>query len=140
MTLDLKKMACYTLQNRRVFPGRLTGGEIFNNRLLFMSLLFSGNFVGDKALMEGDKVVMGIPPSPPLGKTLNREYQNHFFLEQNHTNQTFYGVVDSFSRQLFMLFMVLQKWRSQNYKQKDHVIKVTLLYIFSFFPKIMESN
>ena len=28
-------------------------------------------FVGDKALMEGDKVVMGDPPVLPLGKTLN---------------------------------------------------------------------
>ena len=27
-------------------------------------------FVGDKALMEGDKVAMGDPPVPPLGKTL----------------------------------------------------------------------
>ena len=31
-------------------------------------------FVGDKALMEGDKVVMGGSPSPPpLGKTLVSE-------------------------------------------------------------------
>ena len=47
----------------RVFPRRLTIGEIFNNRLLFenngllFSLLFSGNFYRrDKALMEGDNV------------------------------------------------------------------------------------
>ena len=39
----------------RVFHRRLTGGEILNNKLLF-----SGNFCGgDKALMKGDKVVMG---------------------------------------------------------------------------------
>ena len=48
-------------------------GGIFNNRLLFennkrlFSLLFSGNFCGrgHKALMEGDKLVMGGSPSPP---------------------------------------------------------------------------
>ena len=64
---------------RRVFPRRLTNGGIFSNRLLFENngLLFypivSGNFCeGDKALMEGDKVVMGDPPVPPLGKTLGR--------------------------------------------------------------------
>ena len=45
---------------------RLTNGGIFNNMLLFknnrllFSLLFSEHFCGgDKALMEGDKVVMG---------------------------------------------------------------------------------
>ena len=26
--------------------------------------------MGDKALIEGDKLVMGDPPVPPLGKTL----------------------------------------------------------------------
>ena len=47
------------------------GGGIFNNRLL-LSLLFSGNFCGaDKALIEGDKVVAGGSPSPPLGKTMD---------------------------------------------------------------------
>ena len=42
-----------------------------NNRLLFL-LLFDGMFVGeDKALMEGDIVVMGGScPVHPLGKTL----------------------------------------------------------------------
>ena len=34
--------------------------------MLLFSLLFSGNFE-DKASMEGDKVMMGVPP---LGKTL----------------------------------------------------------------------
>ena len=45
---------------------------IFNKRLLFetnmllFSLLFSANFcVGDKTLMEGDKVMMGDSPSLP---------------------------------------------------------------------------
>ena len=59
----------------RVFHGRLTSGGIFNNRLLFknnrllFSLLFSGNVCGGKALMEGDKVVVGnSPQSPLLGK------------------------------------------------------------------------
>ena len=36
-------------------------------------LLFYGNFLGDKALMEGNEVVMGFPqppPPPPLGKTM----------------------------------------------------------------------
>ena len=49
--------------------------RIFNNRLLF-SLLFSGNVWGErenKALMEGDKVVIKDPPIPPLRKTLQRE-------------------------------------------------------------------
>ena len=46
------------------------GGANFNNRPLF-PLLFSGNFcVGDKALMEGYKVVLGGFPSPPLGNAL----------------------------------------------------------------------
>ena len=61
----------YEILNR-VFPGRFTNGGIFNNMLLFennkllFSLLFSDNFhKGDKALMEGDKVVMGGSPSPP---------------------------------------------------------------------------
>ena len=46
----------------------------FNNRLLFENnrSLFSycllNCFMGDKALMEEDKVVMGDPPVPPLGK------------------------------------------------------------------------
>ena len=46
-------------------------GGIFNNRLLFensrlLLSLFSENFCGgDKALMEGDKVVIGDPPVPP---------------------------------------------------------------------------
>ena len=40
-----------------------------NNKLLFF-LLFSGNFCGDKVLMEGDKVAMGDPPVPALWKTL----------------------------------------------------------------------
>ena len=53
---------------------RLSHGEgIFNNRLLFESnrLMFSLLFVfwkflwEDKALMEGDKVMMGDPLSPP---------------------------------------------------------------------------
>ena len=46
------------------FPRRLTSGEIFNNRLLLinggllLSPLFPGNFCeGDKAVMEGDKVI-----------------------------------------------------------------------------------
>ena len=57
----------------RVFPGRLTSRGTFINRLLF-SLLFSGNFCGgDKALMEGDKVMIGGIPVPPLGKTLTTE-------------------------------------------------------------------
>ena len=44
-----------------VFPGRLTRWGILNIRLLFkshallFSLLFTGDFVGDKALMEGTK-------------------------------------------------------------------------------------
>ena len=63
---------------------RLSHGEgIFNDRLLFESnkLMFSLLFVfwnflwEDKALMEGDKVVMGDPLSPPLGKTL--DYTRH---------------------------------------------------------------
>ena len=64
------------LRNCRVFPRRLTNGGIFNNRLLFensrplFSLLFSGNFCGG-GLDGGDKVVMGDPPVPPLGKTLD---------------------------------------------------------------------
>ena len=53
---------------------RLSHGEgIFNDRLLFESnrLMFFQLFVfwkflwEDKALMEGDKVVMGDPLSPP---------------------------------------------------------------------------
>ena len=46
------------------------GGGILNNRMLFtndrllFSLLFSGNFFGGKALLEGDKAVMGVLPSP----------------------------------------------------------------------------
>ena len=55
------------------FPRNLARGKggIFNNRLLFknnmllFSLLFSGNFVGDKAVMEGDKVVTGESPQSP---------------------------------------------------------------------------
>ena len=47
------------------------GGGIFNNRLLF-SLMFSGNFVGDKALMEGDKVVVAIPQFPTREKIVSR--------------------------------------------------------------------
>ena len=49
---------------------------LFENNMLLFSLLFSENFSGgDKALMEGDKVVMGRfpqshPPPPQLGKTL----------------------------------------------------------------------
>ena len=53
------------------FPGRLTHGGIFNNRLMFQnnrilfSLLFSGNFCGgDKTL--GKNVVIGDPPVLPL--------------------------------------------------------------------------
>ena len=49
-------------------------GEIFKHRLLF-SILFSGNFLwGDKVLMEGNKVVIGGSPIPPLGKTLPGYY------------------------------------------------------------------
>ena len=48
----------------RVFPRRSANGGIFDSRLLF-SLLFSGNFCGGQVLMEGDKAVMGDPPSPP---------------------------------------------------------------------------
>ena len=65
------------LRNCRVFPWRLTNGGIFNNRLLFensrplFSLLFSGNFCGGEGLDGGDKVMMGDPPFPPLGKTLD---------------------------------------------------------------------
>ena len=59
------------------------GKGIFNNRLLFESnrLMFSLLFVfwkflwEDKALMEGDKVMMGDPRVPPLGKTL--DYTRH---------------------------------------------------------------
>ena len=54
----------------KVLLKRLTdgGGGIFNNKLL-LSLLFPGNFCGvEKALIEGDKVVMGDPPVPHLGK------------------------------------------------------------------------
>ena len=50
----------------RIFPRRLTSGGIFDNSLLFKSnrLLFPYCFLeifvgGDKALMEGDKVVIG---------------------------------------------------------------------------------
>ena len=41
---------------------------IFNNRLLF-SLLFLVNLLEGKAVMEGDKVVMGLPQYP-TGETL----------------------------------------------------------------------
>ena len=52
------------------------GRGIFNNRLSF-SLLFSGNFFfwgGEKAVMEGDKIVIG--GSSPLGKTLTGMNKN----------------------------------------------------------------
>ena len=63
-------MTCYTLQNSRVFPRRLIGGEIFNNRLLLMnnrlsfSLLFSGHYVGRQGLDGGGQ--------SHGGKALNR--------------------------------------------------------------------
>ena len=61
------------LLNIRVFPRRLRSGGIFNNKQL-SSPLFSGNlFCGNKALIEGDKVVMGVSP---LGKTLNTKIVN----------------------------------------------------------------
>ena len=67
----------------RVFHRRLTSGGIFNNRLLFknnmllFSLLFSGNFSGeDKALMEGDKIVMGDPPEFPTKENPASCYSN----------------------------------------------------------------
>ena len=66
----------YEILNR-AFPRRLTNGGIFNNMLLFennkllFSLLFSDNFrKGDKALMEGDKVLMGDPPVSHIGEKL----------------------------------------------------------------------
>ena len=55
--------------SNRVFPRRLTNGEIFNNRLLFENnrlfffQLFSGPFCGGQGLDGGDKVVMGGSPS-----------------------------------------------------------------------------
>ena len=55
----------------RVFHERLTSeGGIFNNGLLF-PYCFLEMFVG-KALMEGDKVMMGDSQSPPVGKALAR--------------------------------------------------------------------
>ena len=66
----------YFAYKARVFHRKLTSGEIFNNRLLlentrlFFDIVFRKSFWGDKALMEGDKVVMGNPQSPPIGKTL----------------------------------------------------------------------
>ena len=60
----------------------------FNNRILFKNnrLLFSINFCrGDKALMEGDQVVMGDPQPPsPLGKTLFSDQG----VPMNHLNMT----------------------------------------------------
>ena len=57
----------------KIFVGGqdLDGGDkVVMGRLLF-SYCFLEIFVGqDKALMEGDKVVMGDPQVPPLGKTL----------------------------------------------------------------------
>ena len=49
----------------RVFPRRLTSGGIFNDRLSF-SHCFLEIFVGDKALMEEDKSVIGGSGSPSL--------------------------------------------------------------------------
>ena len=37
--------------------------------------------MGDNALIEGDKVVMGGSPVPPLGKTMNYGYQNSVYLK-----------------------------------------------------------
>ena len=44
-----------------------------NNRLLF-----SGNFCGGQGLDGGDKVVMGNPPVPKLGKTLESFHTSHY--------------------------------------------------------------
>ena len=93
--LSMTKLLCNFLEEKmaesesvdRLFPKRLTNGGTFNNRLLFtnnrlFSLLFSGNFCGGtKALMEGDKVVMGVLSVPPsLAKALAEE-NNTFLLD-----------------------------------------------------------
>ena len=65
---ELSRTVCNDQGLNRVFSWRFTGGKILNNRLLF-SLLFSGNFAGDKTVMEGNKVVIRGDPLPSLGKT-----------------------------------------------------------------------
>ena len=62
---NTRKVAPCNILGHRIFLRRFTSGEIFNNRLLFKKnkLLFLYCFLemfwGDKALMEGGKVVIG---------------------------------------------------------------------------------
>ena len=67
---------------KSVIPTQLAGfsvggdnnGLLFKNNKVLFSLLFSGKFCReDKALMKGDKVVIGDPPIPPTREILTRE-------------------------------------------------------------------